>query len=75
MRDLLTVTLTCAPGTATLERAVEFAQTVRAFVQAIADDIVPGSGASIAITRMQWVGDSIDEIVVTVTMPEEVPGD
>lgn len=66
MRDL-TVTLTCEPGQATPERALDFHQRVVDLLTAIADDIKPGA-VTFVLCDFQWIDDGKDEIVVSVTL-------
>lgn len=72
MSDALTVTFACKPGRATPALALDVQQRVLNYIQAIADDVEPGA-VTFSLTRMEWIDDGRDEIVVTISTPEATP--
>jgi hypothetical protein len=63
--DSMTITAHCEPGTATPERAAQFANQVVELLNAIAED--QGGGVTFHMHEMKWSDDGVDDITVRVS--------
>lgn len=63
------------PGTMTLETCLEVQKKATALMNAIVNDVQPGSGEFYKPTRFEWVDDGTDELILRFSVTTAAPGE
>jgi hypothetical protein len=73
MSETLTVTFHCTPGIATPQKAADFHTAIQNYLDAVAKHL--GLAVSFGLTAFEWKDDGIDDITVTIGLPEGMTAD